>query len=287
MHGELDVTISPLSGKHGFLRWSTSSTYIPIPIYSWTFSSRNIRPTYRTSRSLNLPVRTGGILEEILVVRGVHYEPVGFFTSLFTASFQSFEIGWYNLGTGKKVWIPIVSAALQEFRVEFIYTQTNQPTFVWTAVFTGIGVSKTFTEAIANPDDFTIVCPELKGCQRTITSTDSSMPLLQHIRNATVLWSFIRPKYRTSRSNHRFADQKDVFDLTANLTVEGNFDYWLSLSQLDVLFFTPARTYSFYASSTVSFGNLKMRITSIDNINVNIETGEIVSANVNLGAAYG
>lgn len=277
--------ILPQSGKSGFLIGRTSSlSEVPIPIYSWQFTNRKQRTTYRTSRTLGFPTGHSGVQDESLSIRGAGYQNLDWFSTITTLPSVLFDLGWNILQTGKRNTVE-VQASLSELRFDFNYSNTNQPGFSWTANFTGVRTQKIITEEDGIATDL-VLC-FARPCQLTITTTDPVYTggILQHVRNASLIQKFERPQYRTSRSNQRPVEVNGVKDVHASLTIDGDFDYWFNDATLDI----PAWQYKFFygLGAPDFFGNNLMKIDSVDNLQVNIQTGELVSATVNLSAAYG
>lgn len=274
--------IVPQSGKSGFLTFTQSG--VPIPIYSWQFSNRKQRTTYRTSRTEGFPTGHSGVQGESLSIRGAGYQYASWFTDITTLPSVLFNLGWSNLLTGKRNTVA-VQASLSELRFDFNYSSTNQPGFSWAANFVGVRTEKIITEEIGIPLDL-VLCFS-RPCTLKVTTTDPAYTggILKHLKNASLIQTFERPSYRTARSNQRPVEVNGVKDVHVSLSIDGDFDYWFNDVTLDAF----AWQYKFFygAGAAEFFGNNLMKIDSVDNLNVNVYTGELVSATINLSAAYG
>lgn len=276
------MTVLPLSGKSGVMIYQSQ---VELPVYSFLITGSQARPTYRTANSENFPRRTSATLNEIIVIRGVQPVPPFFQFTLEPDGLFLFNIGWNELALGKRKLITI-QALMQEFRIEYNYFSSPLPSFIWTATFLGSsGTPIIQTQDITSFVDV-ILCSD-KLCNKTITTTDAQLNsgFVQHVKKATLIYNIERNSYATSNSFKHIVGNTGVKDRKIELDIEGDFDYWwnnllIADTRHDYSFF-----YGFGASEKWSYP--KMKITDVGNFIVNIQTGELISATVQLGAAYG
>lgn len=271
--------ISETSGRTGYMMYDG----VPEPIYFWTGTARNNRTTYRTSATQNQPTRHKGPKEEILTIRGVNFVPA-FLSD--TNGGIVFELGWNeDLTLFENRRRIVTSAMLMQFQIEFNYFSSPLPSFSWTAVFTNVlsNIEIADTSGIIDTDP---ICAE-PLCSNYITTTDTSLHtgFVQHVRSAVVTFIYQRPLYRTSESDNHFTVTNGSFDRILDLVIEGDFDYWMNEVEVEDI----ARSYQFlYGTGAGQWWSVdNMKAISISDILVNVQTGEIISANVQLGAAYG
>lgn len=293
------MPVLPKSGMGGFLRWNANvPPYAPtwIPIYSWTHSLRNNRAEYRTSISNNKPVGTDGIVEGFFTIQGAGTNFPGLFDDIVVSQAPQFDaFGWFDFAANKKRLFDTISCLTTEFRVDFNYSQTVQPSFVWQATFnTRFSYNELVEENLApmftGVDYDTPLCVQ-KPCTLPVTTTDTTyfpvgspgQSVIQHIRNASLIQTFERPKYYTSLG---ICQSKAVSDIRATLTVDGDFNYWIDQCGLPP---SDKFDYSFYYGSGINdaFFLHNAKVDNVDNLNVNVQTGELISATVNLSIANG
>jgi hypothetical protein len=281
------VSILPKSGKSGYLIGVPSAGgTVVIPIYSWNFGQSSIRPTYRTSRSSMFPVRTKGVVDETLTIRGVNPLQNDWLNTLIIGDAVNFQVGWHDLSvTPKKRRYVNFRGCLTEIRDDFIYSQTNQPGYSWQVSFYGTTLSKELLLADFLPfEGDSVVCFN-KSCEMYIQTSDSEINyIIKHVQSASLVQTLVRQQYKTSRSNMRNVEQRGVRDYTASLVVEGDFDYWITASSFNAL----GHTYSFHYGPTLGEAVTPpkpMVVESITNLNVDVRTGELIRATVNLGVA--
>lgn len=266
---------------HGFVNLlPPGSGVIDIPIYSWAISTNQRRTNYRTSGSSGYPVRRAGIIEEILVIRGVDY-PVQYNVGIEAQVKNTYQLGWidWNLGHRKIVEFDSI---LNRYEIFINYSKAI-PIFEWSATFNGVDNQKLFTGiAIPPGTDNNILCRS-NFCERTITTTDPSLNsgFVKHVRQLNLVAELESKKYVTSASNNRQVDSFGVPDVTASMVVEGDFDYWLS----HISMFDDAYDYKIYWGTGLSdyYSLPSMKVLAVRDINVNVRTGEMISATVELG----
>lgn len=268
----------PINGKNGYFIWSGEE----IPIYSWIFSAINTRPTWKLSNTENYPIRISGIGQESLSIKGVDFFPAFYISDSIISEVMNFEIGWMDFDTLIRRKIA-VSALMSEYVMSLNYMNSNLPSFMWTANFIGCSIDKEFDiDLWLDINDHVRCQPSL--CDRTIFTTDSTLNsgFVQHVRNATLTRMFVNAPLVLSNSNNHFSSETlGTYDTTVDLTIEGDFDYWLDQINTDNRF-----DYRFQYTQTEYFPMSKMKALELTNLVVNIQTSEIISAVVRLGASY-
>lgn len=266
----------PLSGRFGYMKW----VGIEIPIYNWSISAINQRTFYRTSDSQNFPRRTAGIMSELITVTGVDYTPL-FRTDPTFDTLMVFDIGWMDFVSGLYRKIPI-TAMLTSYSINLNYMNSSQPSFMWTASFIGCMTDKIFDVENLIIDD-KIVC-QTSFCNKVITTTDSTLNggFVGHVRQANLTFLVERPIRAQSNSNNHNTTTIGCYDRLIDLSIEGDFDYWLNAIESNPTPFT----YEFEYDGFSTFPAVNMVPLEMNNLVVNIQTGELVSAGVRLGASY-
>lgn len=265
----------PISGKNGFLIWNSEE----IPIYQWRLSEFTNYTELWHAASANLPDRNVGTMISTLTLMGVDFIPP-FYNSVDIINKLYFSFGWIDLIAGVRRIIDIASLVL-EYVLNFTYSTTPQPTYTWT--LTLMLCSPLNTEIIEEPLSINdrMVCQE-GMCSRIITSSDITLPggLVNHVVNATVT-SLIKPPllYLSNTDGHP-AETLGIYDTFIDFRLQGDFDYWLS--QVDS---NSKHGYSIFYDLVNFFVYPSMKVLNIDNIVTNLQTAEIVSADVRLGAA--
>ena len=271
--------ILPISGKSGLMIYGVDE----IPIYSFVYSGHQERPTHRTSQSENYPRRTSGNFTEQIIISGVENVP-SFYTSAFVVGTSiTFKLGWNDLGADDRKIIPI-TAMLTEFRIDLNYFSSPQPSFLWTATFIGAVNDKEIIIVPITPHLDIPFCP-FPLCDRVITTTDSQLNsgFVYHVKRASIINIIERIPYMTSSSNGHYISSTGLKDRIVELEIQGDFDYWIN----NLTASNTKYNYSFFFSPSNAFNAINMRIIDVTNFVVNIQTGEILSALVRLGAAHG
>lgn len=272
--------ISPISGKGGYLKYGIDE----VPIYSYSFSAKRNRSRYRVSDSVGYPVGDGGLIEETIIIQGVQHFPT-FLYDLLSQTASSFILGWLNLSSGTKKEITIY-ANLNSLQFDFNYSIGPIPSFMWTVNLNGILNDKEISSSVITQYGDVLNCQESE-CDKNITTTDTNIHggYIYHVKSASLLYTIERQNYAVSDSSNHFIDSTGVFDRTLNLNIEGDFDYWMRSLVDDAI----AYDYKLFYGPSISdyIESPYMRINDINNLNVNIATGEMISATVILGAAYG
>lgn len=267
----------PLSGRNGYMKWNG----IELPIYNWSISAVNQRTFYRTSDSQNFPRRTAGIMSELITISGVDYIPP-FYTDPTFDTLMVFDIGWMDFTVDLFRKIPI-TAMLNSYSLQLNYMNSNQPSFMWTATFIGCMTDKVFdVENLIINDN--VVC-QTSFCNKVIGTSDSTLNggVVKHVKQAVLTYLVERPTRAQSDSNNYYTTTVGCYDRFIDLTIEGDFDYWLDAVESDSLPFE----YLFqYDPSSSPFILPNMVPLEMNNLIVNIQTAELISANVRLGAAY-
>lgn len=288
------MPVLPKSGATGFVRWlAPAPTWIPV--YGWTYSIRNSRIDYRTSFSNNKPVGTNGIVEGFFTIQGAGTNYFDLFTEIVTDQIVDFDaFGWFDFVANKKRIISSTVCFTNEFRVDFNYSATTQPSFVWQASFTSLFQYNELKEENLSPmftgvDYDHPLCVQ-KPCTLPITTTDTTyfpigspgQSLIQHVRHASIVQTFERPRYFTPLG---ICSSKGVSDIRVSMVVDGDFNYWIDQCGLGL----SKKDYSFYYGSGINdaFFLHNGKVDSVDNLNVNVRTGELISATVNLSIANG
>lgn len=266
----------PINGKNGYMKWDG----LELPIYFWGMNAVNSRSSFRLANSQNYPVRNMGITSEDISIRGVDYVPI-FLSSPTFLTTMIFEIGWTDFTTTLRRKID-VSAMVREYMVTLNYMNSNLPSFMWTTNFIGNLADKEFDVENLVVNDRT-VC-QTAFCNKLITTTDTTLNggFVRHVKTANLSTALERPLLVLSNSNNHYAETIGVFDSLIELTVEGDFDYWIDAVNSESKF-----NYRFFYSGSASFSMFNMKVLDVTNLTVNVQTAEIVSAIVRLGASYG
>lgn len=278
----------PNSGATGFAVWN-GPTSIHFPIYGWAHSLQNNRQEYRTAISKGGPVGTNGTVDSAFTIKGAGYNIPELFEDIISQQPAFTTIGWYDFKVNKKRLFPILLMLTNEFRVDFNYSQTPQPGFTWQASFTHQYDWEALEEENLSPM-FTGIQYDhpqcfIKPCTLHITTSDYSYfpsGIIQHVRNASIVQTFERPRYRTSLG---LCNAKAVTDIRASLVIDGDFNYWIDQCGL---FNSKFEYHLLYGSGPAEYFTLQeTKVDSVDNLNVNVQTGELISATVNLSIANG
>lgn len=269
--------INPINGGNGYMKWSG----IEIPIYIWNYSAINARMNIRLSNSQNFPVRNSGITSEMFSISGVDYYPL-FLSDPNIFNTIQFEVGWLELSSffGLRRKIDVV-AMMSEYTVTINYFSNPQPSFKWTATFIGCLTDKEFEENTAIVNDY-VRCQTVM-CGKVITTTDSSLNsgFVKHVRTATLTSVLERPALVLSNSNNHYAETIGVYDNTIEMVIEGDFDYWNEQVNSNNGF-----NYGFLYEGVSGSTFINMRVLEFSNLVVNVQTTELISATVKLGASY-
>lgn len=252
-----------------------------VPVYSSIFSVNQKKPEHRTSSSALYPRRTSGTLSEVIIIRGVENIP-SFYTAAHTVGGAiDFKLGWNDFLNGNRKIIPI-TAMLENFVIDFNYFSSPQPSYLWTATFIGVVNDKVIVIEPLIPHLDTPVCAN-KLCDKTIVTTDTTLHggFVFHVKRASISNKIIRNLYMTASSNNHYVPTKGVRDRTIEMEVQGDFDYWIDAARGDSRF-----SYSYFFSAVGQFTAANMKVTNVNNFVINIQTGEILSALVHLGASY-
>lgn len=265
----------PTSGRNGYLSWGGAE----VPIYSWNISAINNRTNLILSNSQGFPVRHSGPTTEIISIHGVEYAPA-MLLSATTLTTMTFDIGFMDFTTLLFRKVPI-EAMLVELNFNLKYSAGSQPSFSWTANFIGCMTDKEYTvENLIINDKF--VC-QTSLCDNSIVTTDNTLNtgFVRYVRTATVTRSYLRPNLVLSNSNNHLAETIGTFDTIVNMSVEGDFDYWLEELNTNNRY-----NYGFFydIGSAIAANNMKVMSTT-DHI-ANIQTAELLSMSVQLGASY-
>lgn len=265
----------PLNGRTGYMKWSG----IEIPIYIWGYGTTNIRSNIRLSNSQNYPVRNFGITTEMITISGVDYSPA-FIGDLNVLNTIQFEVGWVDYSTGIRNKIDVV-AMMSNYTVVLNYFSSPQPSFMWTATFIGCLTDKEFDMNAAIIDDH-VRC-QTAMCGKVITTTDSSLNsgFVKHVRTATLTSVLERPVLVLSNSNNHYAETIGVYDNLIDMVIEGDFDYWNEQVNSNNRF-----NYGFLYEGVSGPIFVNMKALELVNLVVNVQTTELISATVKLGASY-
>lgn len=276
--------ILPISGRNGFLSIGLEYTRL----LAWSFSSIRTRSMYRTSNSLQKPVRRRGVFDTRVTVQGVDYIPTLFnFGENFTS--VNFNIGWYDFFNYKRKFIPFYGM-MTEFKVDFDYTAQADEGYVWTATFIGTMSPKILDENELENDlsdlDFQ---QALEGCfsspcEQPILTSDNDLHEgnIYHVNKASIIIAHDRMLYRTSDSKGHYKEKFSVLDERVIMTVVGDFDYWVNQVNTNNKF-----NYRFYyrPDATTYWALNRMVVENASNFIVNVKTGELLSMDVNLATA--
>ena len=282
------MTIAPISGKTGFLYWTFADPFC-IPIYSWNFSQTNFRPTYITSRTNNNPIRSPGVIEGRLTITGASATGIDlnqFFGELLLNPTNEFIAGWHDIFNSVDRYYKVVGM-LSELLVNYNYTQSSEPGFTWSATFTNTKVTTLTSDAsIFLTIDEPVIC-FMPPCTFPIRTSDLShnAGIIKHVRSATLTEIYNLPNYRTSRQSPVIT--QSVIDRIVSLVIDGNFDYWFDMMQTDEGSALNPRDYEFYYGPGITdfFPLERGVLNSIDNLQVDVRTGALISATINLGVA--
>lgn len=283
------MAVPPLSGKSGFLigQQSTGSE-VHIPIYFWNVDSRRELTRYRLSNSQNYPTRFQGVYNQTITIRAVSAYNTDYMNHIMNTASVNFIIGWNNLILGKQYYFTI-HAMLTQITFNYIYTRSNQPNFIWTATFL---LCAPFSSIILQerdipetPSDF-VLCATPQ-CLLDIVEVEYPLGadvIVPHVRNASLTFLREFSPYRVSNSQNLPIPTLGVLDANASLTVDGDFDRWFDrMNILNV----PFEYFFDWGPDTGNWHSSIMRVESITNMHANVQTGELVSANVNLEATGG
>lgn len=275
----------PLSGQDGFAIWNTiGSGDLVQPIYEWGITVEQNRSTYRTASSNNFPVRRSGTFKETIFLRGVDYVPPFVYDGTPSSVRQTLTIGWYDLANELRYSIPS-DLMWNNFTAEFNYKAGVIPAFQWFGEFSGIINRKEVVSESIHPFEDVIRCPGAL-CNKPIETTDTLLNSgeVHHVTKATIRSIITREDYIVADSNNRPTYSTGVFDTFLDLDLEGDFDYWLDV----VNDYDQINDYKiWYGDGLSDFWLLQdMKIFGFS-CRTNIQTGEMVSARVNLGAALG
>lgn len=275
----------PLSGQNGFAIWNTiAEGDLAQPIYEWSINVTQNRSMYRNARSENFPVRRSGTFKETIFLRGFDYFPPFVYYDDPSSIRQTLTIGWYDIANELRFSIPS-DLMWNNFTAEFNYRHGISPAFQWFGDLTGVINRKEIVTESIHPFEDVIRCPAAL-CNQLIETTDTMLHNgeVHHVTKATLRGQITRKEYVTANSNNRPAFSSGVFDVFIDFDLEGDFDYWLDQSN----------DYDQINDYKIWYGNGISDFWLIENMKVfnfscrtNIQTGEMVSARVSLGAAYG
>lgn len=276
----------PKSGRDGFVIWnSLLSGDLEQPIYSWMFSTQQRRSKYRTSRSEGFPVRRSGSIREQLTINGVDYVPPFIYYSDVSTIRQTLSIGWNDFANNERQMIEC-DLVWNNFIAEFNYVAGVSPAFQWVGNLSGVVNRKEFTTEPLAPFEDVIRCPGAI-CNRLITTTDTFLNSgeVHHVKKATIRGELTRKEYMTSRSNNRPVANSGVPDIFLTFDIEGDFDYWVD----QVNDYEQINDYRIYYGDGINdfWPALNMKAEAVNNLIVDVTTGKMISATIELAAAYG
>ena len=285
----------PRSGKFGyFIKYNLEdSTISVLPIGSWELNVTKNRTMYRTAKSFPNFVRSGMPVSETLSIYGFNYSP-----AFSTEGLVEGRIGWFDLVTNKLHSIG-VKARLQKFQYVLDYRVGQQsPPFSWTADFVD------FTENDSNAeydkyffeeDDSAESLIEkfkqecfVRQCDKTIETDDVLYHdlILHHVKRAVLTFQREMLDFIDTKSYPRFANGDGTRDWTAELEIEGDFNYWYDkINYEGTMRKSNLYRFHFGPDPLIVIEPPKMHVLGLSNLLTNIETAEIVSATVSLGAA--
>lgn len=256
--------IGVTSGRMAFAKYA--GDYLPIT--NFKFSSTNNRIKRYLANGGNWPRREAGTHNSQLSVSGLDFYP-NFLDDEITIS-----VGWL---TGSIFdYVDFVGVPVK-IDYEFDFRIGANPPFQWTISLEGTSESKDFLtvpEEVIN----TIFC-DVRSCG-PITTTDASLHSGEvfHVRKAVYSVLFQRPMRYLANSNNRIAPSTGLYDGVLSFEIEGDFDYWTDLAEHE----DTARVYRIYHGSEYIETPL-MSVISVTDLVANVQTGEIISATVNLG----
>lgn len=267
--------LSPKSGKDGW--WIFNG--LEIPIYSWQFSAIRQEKKYRTASSPLRPIREAGITKEQLTIRSTNI------IIFDTSQLLNFKIGWNDFSAGFRRYIGFDGYTTGTI-LDFNYTNSVIPSILWTAIFNGTQIDKQFANILfANLPLVDSVQCGTSHCDNSILTSDVNLNggIVKHVTSATIsTMADQHEEFATASSNNHIKGKPPLFDAFIDLNVQGDFDYWLGKTKGSFLY----ETYTF----STDIGNLiydYMSVLAVENITVNLQTGEMIAATVKLGKVRG
>lgn len=256
---------------------------VEYPIYNWIFSASQLYIPYRTAASGLYPVRTSGVMSQTVTIIGVaNSTNIPDFSDIYNTI--SFYIGWNREDSLIRDAI-LFHGMLVQYQVNFNYSSTTSPSFTWVATFIAINPPEFGTKQFAFEDK--TLCAR-QPCVNLITTTDTDLysGFVKNVVSASINYDYLRPEYRVASSAGYPYAISAVKDVTVEMMIQSDFDYWLSKTA-DPL--QSPYTYRFHYGSGISdyYETPQMKVTDILNLTASAQTGQISSANIRLAITGG
>lgn len=278
----MPTTLNRISGKSGILIIAG----IGWPVVNFSLSRSTEINSYRVSNSSNYLKRVFGVESGTFTVTGIGEMP-GWSTTNYTP--ETLKFGW-DVSPGAAYKYIELEAALKQIEVRMNFSKSTEINYTWTATFDTYRI----VDIINEPTAFDYAIDpgyQLAGCYSTGCLNvypysndpywDAYSGTIQEVTSAVYTKTISRIPIYTAASFFTPTCTPEGYDATLSLQVQSKFDHWLDDIGLTKY------TYRLYDDVGTYWELLNGTILSVDNFVTNIETGELLSATVNIGANHG
>lgn len=271
----MTTTLNILSGKRGFLRFPLLEW---VPILRYSLSRSTPVRSLRTAKTTNYPKRIFGPESGTFEVTGIGEMP-GWSTINYSP--ETIRFGW-NTTPGTSYKYIDLKVALKQIVVQMNFSKTTEVNCTWTATFDAFEL----IEIELEPSELDEIIGCYSGSCAIYPYSDDGYwsayaHVIQEVVSATYTKTINRLNTYTARSPYNPTCTPEGYDTTLSLLVQGHFPHWLEDIGLTKY------TYRLYDDVGTYWELLNGTILSVENFVTNIQTGELLSATVNIGSNYG
>ena len=278
----MPTTLNLISGKSGILIIGG----IGWPVINFSLSRSTEINSYRVANSSNYLKRVFGVESGTFTVTGIGEMP-GWSTTNYTP--ETLKFGW-DVSPGAAYKYIDLDVALKQIEVRMSYSKSTEIVHTWTATFDTYKIVDIVSETseflyALDPEYQTAGC-YAKGCLNVYPYSNDPYwnaysGTIQDVVSATYTKTINRIPTYTAASAFNPTCTPEGYDETLALQVQSKFDHWIEDIGLTKY------TYRLYDDVGTYWELLNGTILSVDNFVTNIQTGELLSATVNIGANHG
>ena len=278
----MPTTLNLISGKSGILIIGG----IGWPVINFSLSRSTEINSYRVANSSNYLKRVFGVESGTFTVTGIGEMP-GWSTTNYTP--EQLKFGW-DVSPGAAYKYIHLDVALKQIEVRMSYSKSTEIVHTWTATFDTYKIVDIVSETseflyALDPEYQTAGCYST-GCLNVYPYSNDPYwnaysGTIQDVVSATYTKTINRIPTYTAASAFNPTCTPEGYDETLALQVQSKFDHWIEDIGLTKY------TYRLYDDVGTYWELLNGTILSVDNFVTNIQTGELLSATVNIGANHG